>query len=95
MPLPPGENPLEGHPKYEMLNWLGEGSFGFVLLARNLYTGEEVAIKFWPRGISTPLQNACFLIWPPRGVCVIFWRVKHVPCRLLEYGIWPSWSYFF
>jgi hypothetical protein len=50
MPMPPGEDPLAGHDKYETIDWLGEGSFGFVLLARNLHTGEEVAIKFWPRG---------------------------------------------
>lgn len=50
MPIPGGEDPLAGHPKYETVDWLGEGSFGFVLLARNLQTGEEVAIKFWPRG---------------------------------------------
>lgn len=57
MPPPKGEDPLLGHPKYEALDFLGEGSFGFVLLARNLQTGEEVAIKFWPRGMFIPVPS--------------------------------------
>eukprot|EP00884_Botryococcus_braunii_P001785 jgi/Botrbrau1/11607/Bobra.247_1s0021.1 len=57
MPMPEGKDPLDGHPKYQTIDWLGEGSFGFVLLAQNLQTGEEVAIKFWPRGPGTITKN--------------------------------------
>lgn len=37
--------------KYEHLQTLGKGSFGYVLLARNTesHTGETVAIKLLPR----------------------------------------------
>ncbi|GAX76465.1 hypothetical protein CEUSTIGMA_g3910.t1 [Chlamydomonas eustigma] len=38
-------NPLAGHEKYEKVGVLGNGSFGFVILARNKLTGKTAAIK--------------------------------------------------
>lgn len=43
-------DPLAGHPKYLKLEDLSNGSFGFVQKARNLVTGEIVAVKFIERG---------------------------------------------
>lgn len=39
-------DPLANHPKYRTVKYLNRGSFGFVLLAVNKETNEEVAIKF-------------------------------------------------
>uniref|UniRef100_A0A7S0WYC6 Protein kinase domain-containing protein n=1 Tax=Chlamydomonas leiostraca TaxID=1034604 RepID=A0A7S0WYC6_9CHLO len=51
MPVPqPAVNPLANNPKYERIQDLSSGSFGFVQLARNKQTGEQVAIKFIERG---------------------------------------------
>lgn len=58
-------NPLDGHAKYKTVEFLGSGSFGFVVKAKNKYvisslnppchgfqreTGKIVAIKFIQRG---------------------------------------------
>ncbi|KAK9804446.1 hypothetical protein WJX73_002124 [Symbiochloris irregularis] len=43
-------NPLAGNPKYQTVRELGAGSFGIVQLAINKQTGEQVAVKFLPRG---------------------------------------------
>jgi serine/threonine-protein kinase SRK2 len=45
-----GKDPLEGHPKYQIVCALNSGSFGFVNLYRNIQTNENVAIKFLERG---------------------------------------------
>ncbi|KAL6750394.1 Snf1-like ser/thr protein kinase [Haematococcus lacustris] len=51
MPVtPPAKDPLAGHERYEKIQDLSSGSFGFVQLARNKATGEQVAIKFIERG---------------------------------------------
>jgi serine/threonine-protein kinase SRK2 len=42
--------PLEGNPRYEFVRKLGQGSSGFVQLAKDRQTSELVAIKFIPRG---------------------------------------------
>ena len=39
-------DPLEGHPRYRKLKDINKGSFGVVILAENLQTQEQVAIKF-------------------------------------------------
>ena len=44
------ESPLEHHPRYEYVRKLGQGSQGFVQLARDRQTDELVAIKFIHRG---------------------------------------------
>ncbi|KAK9915945.1 hypothetical protein WJX75_006306 [Coccomyxa subellipsoidea] len=41
--------PLEDHPKYQKIRDLDKGTFGFVQLAVDLTTGEQVAIKFIER----------------------------------------------
>ena len=38
------ENPLADHPKYVTQKYLSEGSFGFVLLAKERATGKKVLI---------------------------------------------------
>ena len=38
------ENPLTAHPKYVTLKYLSEGSFGFVVLAKERTTGKQVLI---------------------------------------------------
>ena len=38
------ENPLADHPKYVTQRYLSEGSFGFVLLAKERATGKKVLI---------------------------------------------------
>lgn len=43
-------DPLAGHPKYEKIQDLNAGAFGFVQLCRNKQTSEQVAIKFIERG---------------------------------------------
>lgn len=43
-------DPLAGHPRYQKIKHLGEGSYGFVQLAFDKQTQQEVAIKFWRRG---------------------------------------------
>lgn len=52
MPVQAGQNvdPLAGHPKYEKVQDLNAGAFGFVQLCRNKETKEHVAIKFIERG---------------------------------------------
>lgn len=42
----PEQDPLEGHPVFEKLKFINSGSFGYVILARNKVSGEQVAIKF-------------------------------------------------
>ncbi|GAX76464.1 hypothetical protein CEUSTIGMA_g3909.t1 [Chlamydomonas eustigma] len=42
-------DPLAGHEKYEKVKMLGQGSFGFVVLARNKLTGKSAAIKLLQR----------------------------------------------
>ena len=42
----PEKDPLLGHPVYEKVKVINSGSFGYVILARNKVTGEEVASKF-------------------------------------------------
>lgn len=42
--------PLEGHPRYQYLDDLNRGSFGFVQMAYDRQTRQQVAIKFIPRG---------------------------------------------
>lgn len=46
-------DPLQGHPYYKTERYLGDGSFGFVLLAVNTRTNEPYAIKFLRRGSVT------------------------------------------
>lgn len=46
----PDRDPLQGHPYYVTEKFLGEGSFGFVLLARHAKTNEQFAVKFLRRG---------------------------------------------
>ena len=38
------ENPLTDHPKYVTVKYLSEGSFGFVVLAKEKKTGKQVLI---------------------------------------------------
>lgn len=49
-----GLDPLAGHPKYRKIRDLGEGSYGFVLLARDMHANQDVAIKLWQRGMFRP-----------------------------------------
>eukprot|EP00884_Botryococcus_braunii_P022447 jgi/Botrbrau1/8887/Bobra.0148s0007.1 len=50
MPASSKSNPLEGHPRYEKVRDLNSGAFGFVVLARDKETKEQVAIKFLAKG---------------------------------------------
>mmetsp|Transcript_29538 Transcript_29538/g.65405 ORF Transcript_29538/g.65405 Transcript_29538/m.65405 type:complete len:400 (+) Transcript_29538:305-1504(+) len=43
-------DPLAGHPKYRKQQALSAGAFGFVQLCENIFTKEQVAIKFIERG---------------------------------------------
>ncbi|CAL5225961.1 g8763 [Coccomyxa viridis] len=47
---PSGDDPIYGHPRYQKIRTLGQGSYGVVMLAVDKQTREKVAIKFWPRG---------------------------------------------
>jgi len=51
-PAPAGQtNPLgSNHPRYETIQYLNSGTFGFVQLCKDKRTGEQVAIKFMQRG---------------------------------------------
>lgn len=42
----PDKDPLEGHPTYRKLKFINSGSFGYVILAENIQSGEQLAIKF-------------------------------------------------
>lgn len=42
----PKKDPLEGHGRYQRVKYLNSGSFGYVVLAKDIQTGENVAIKF-------------------------------------------------
>jgi len=44
------KEPLFGHPRYRKLRSVNRGSHGFVQLALDMDTGNQVAIKFIPRG---------------------------------------------
>ncbi|KAK9790565.1 hypothetical protein WJX73_007374 [Symbiochloris irregularis] len=46
------QEPLAGHPRYRPLRDLNSGTFGFVQLALDTKTNEEVAIKFLERGAN-------------------------------------------
>lgn len=48
---PPTEDPLEGHYRYETVKYLSSGSYGFVVLAKDLTTGGVVGIT---RSSSVP-----------------------------------------
>ncbi len=37
------DNPLSDHPKYATVKYLSEGSFGFVILAKEKTTGKQVS----------------------------------------------------
>ncbi|EFN57457.1 hypothetical protein CHLNCDRAFT_142950 [Chlorella variabilis] len=41
---------LEGHPRYKQIRFLNRGAYGFVILALDNQTGEQVALKFIKRG---------------------------------------------
>jgi len=41
---------LKGEARYELIRELGKGNFGQAMLAKDKLTGEQVAIKFLPRG---------------------------------------------
>lgn len=58
-------DPLAGHPKYERVRDLNSGAFGAVVLARNLATGRQVAVKLLPRGDKIGRVS----VWRG-GVCV-------------------------
>lgn len=45
-----GADPLEGHHRYRRVQALNSGTFGFVQLALDTHTGQQVAIKFLERG---------------------------------------------
>lgn len=62
-------DPLAGHPKYERVRDLNSGAFGAVVLARNLATGRQVAVKLLPRGDKIGRVS---VEW---AVCVCFWAV--------------------
>lgn len=42
----PAADPLAGNTRYRKIKDINKGSFGFVVLAENLETREQVAIKF-------------------------------------------------
>lgn len=42
----PQDDLLKGHPRYKNIKYLNKGSFGYVVLAEDLQTQEQVAIKF-------------------------------------------------
>lgn len=46
MATPSAADPLTGHPRYRKIKDINKGSFGFVVLAENVETHEQVAIKF-------------------------------------------------
>lgn len=46
----PEDDPLKGNQRFKKIKDLGSGHFGKVVLALDLVEGEEVAIKFLPRG---------------------------------------------
>jgi len=48
----PKIDPLVGHPRYQRLGDISRGSSGFVLLALDRQTGQQVAIKFIPTGAA-------------------------------------------
>ncbi|KAG8759974.1 casein kinase I [Serendipita sp. 396] len=43
---------------YKVNKKIGEGSFGVIFAGTNLLNSSEVAIKFEPRKVSIPLQEA-------------------------------------
>lgn len=43
-------DPLHAHPRFRKIKDIGAGTYGFVMLAHDSETGEEVAIKFLERG---------------------------------------------
>lgn len=46
MAAAPPADPLANHPRYRKIKDINKGSFGFVVLAENVETREQVAIKF-------------------------------------------------
>ena len=76
-------DPLLETGKYERVKQLGSGSFGFVLLAKNIKTGELVAIKFLQRSsidrryVERELLNHSILVHP-HGVWVDWVGLGHL-----------------
>lgn len=64
------ENPLADHPKYVTQKYLSEGSFGFVLLAKERATGKKVLIliHYWANlHASSPHPAQCSSYWVAGG----------------------------
>ena len=51
-PIAAGINLLDGASGYEQVRVLGQGAQGLVIEARNVQSGEHVAIKLVPRGFT-------------------------------------------
>lgn len=79
-----GLDPLAGHPKYRKIRDLGEGSYGFVLLARDMHANQDVAIKFWQRGMfKPPVQLSKFAISDGSYDVVSEEHLAYVICHLV------------
>ncbi|PRW59234.1 sulfur stress regulator [Chlorella sorokiniana] len=51
-------DPLAGHPRYRKIKDINKGSFGFVVLAENLESREQVAIKFTRVDTESDVKHA-------------------------------------
>lgn len=85
--------PLAGHPRYRPIRDLNSGTFGFVQLALDTQTNEQVAIKFLERGSGVSknvlreiLNHRLCIVHPHivqfKEVCL---TAKHL-CIVMEYA---------
>lgn len=68
----PEPDPLRETGRYEKIQTLGKGAFGFVQLARNLQTGELAAVKLLKRSDVTKYVEAEIINHHQVSAC-FFW----------------------
>lgn len=84
-------NPLLENPRYETVQLLGKGSFGFVQLAKNVETGDMVAIKFLKRGdvnkyVESEIMNHSLLRHPHVVQFKEVFLTREYICIVMEYA---------
>ncbi len=84
-------SPLADNPKYEKIQTLGRGAFGFVMLAKNTTTNEQVAVKCLKRSevnkyIEAEIVNHSMLYHPHVIQFKDVFLTSQYICIVMEYA---------